>query len=732
MKKIVFQWQIIALVLISAATVAAQTEDFRPLDIRYHDLDLVLSPTDHLLEATDRITFDVVDKAAYSFYLGNMLHVKKAVLDGHRIKLNRFVPDAVEPDETENTPESEHPENRAIYTMPEIEPGEHVLEIIYKGIVNDTLTVREGSRSDIPEETTGLIGEEGVYLSGFKTGWYPDGREDYAAFSIRVTTPPGFESVTEGKRVSVERGEKKTICRWEVGYPTREVTLMAAKYIIREREVAGTTLMAYFFPSEEDLIDTYLDASGRYLELYNSLVGPYPFSKFAVVENFFPTGYGMPSYTLLGRRIIRMPFIVNTSLGHEVAHNWWGNGVYPDYNKGNWCEGLATYYADYRYEAQKSDSAASVYRRDINIDYAAHATDSTDVALVSFRSREDDVTGVVGYGKCMMVFHMLSQRVGEDKFYRTMRNFYRQYLFQEADWKDIESVFEETVGEPLDEYFEQWVYGKGAPRLSLENVQLEEPPADGSSYRLRVTIGNEGGFILARVPVEIYSPSAIRRINVTINDTLESFDWRLEERPIRIAVDREHHLFRKLDPAEIPVTISRALTDEAPLIVLPSFVSVEKAQAFRDLATRLANTEETRILEDTTASPADLASGTVFLLGDSTENAAFQQLIPPAGLSAHNSSFRLAGETWDAPGHAAFVAFPNALDNRRTVCAIFGNNADAVKAAGYKVIYYGKYSYVTFLDGKKQQAGVFPVTSSPLIYEFAELDSIPPESANGE
>ncbi len=50
----------------------------------------------------------------------------------------------------------------------------------------------------------------------------------------------------------------------------------------------------------------------------------------------------MLPYTLLGRTVIKMPFIVYTSLGHEIAHNWWGNSVFVDQKKGNWCEGLAT------------------------------------------------------------------------------------------------------------------------------------------------------------------------------------------------------------------------------------------------------------------------------------------------------------------------------------------------------------------------------------------------------
>ena len=93
----------------------------------------------------------------------------------------------------------------------------------------------------------------------------------------------------------------------------------------------------------------------RYIALYEELIGPYPFQQFSIVENFFPTGYGFPSYTLLGSTVIRLPFIIETSLGHEIAHCWWGNGVLVDDRQGNWCEGLTTYLADYLYKERTSE-----------------------------------------------------------------------------------------------------------------------------------------------------------------------------------------------------------------------------------------------------------------------------------------------------------------------------------------------------------------------------------------
>lgn len=693
------------------------------LKIRHHDLKLTIVPQDHRLEGVDRVSFEAVQRGAHYFYLGDALEVVSTRLDGKRVDVKKVEIDYPEPSGVESRGNDDGegpgvPPNRVAYRLPLVKPGQHLLEVAYGGVVYDTLRVPEGDRSGIPSETKGLIDASGSYLGGWETGWYPDGRDVFARFDFQVTTPPGCEAVTEGRLVDVRRSDKQTVINWEVSYPTQHVTLMAADYTIRERESGGVKLMAYFFPSEADLIDTYLDASEQYIRLYNGLIGPYPFSKFAVVENFFPTGYGMPSYTLLGRRIVRMPFIVKTSLGHEVAHNWWGNCVYPDPDTGNWCEGLATYYADYRYEAEKGDSAAAVYRRDILVDYATHVADSTDIPLTAFRSRKDEVSGVVGYGKCTMVFHMLRRQLGEESYYRGMRGFFRDNRFEEAGWKDIEWAMEEACGEPLDAFFDQWVERPGAPRLSIRAVKLVADPQAGEQTTLSVTLVSEGGYVLPGVPIDIVGPAATRRIEVDLLGDTAVFDWSLDERPLLMVVDPDYDVFRRLSPVEIPVTIAGALAGDEALIVLPARAAPDLLEAYTELADRLAAAEGTVAAYDTALADTDLASRSVFVLGGSDENGAWGWLTPPSGAGLTGGEVKLGGRSYTDPGHAAFVAFPNTVDSSRTACAIVGNSAAAVRAAGYKVIYYGKYSYVTFLNGEKQAAGEIPPPPGPLVHRF--------------
>ncbi|MCK4773640.1 MAG: M1 family peptidase, partial [Candidatus Krumholzibacteria bacterium] len=348
-------------------------------------------------------------------------------------------------------------------------PNEPRITLRYAGAVYDSLRPPEVAYGRGFETTSGLIGERGAYLSG-ATFWIPWSGEGLFRYRLEAIVPSGWESLSQGtwagRRVT---GDGRVESVWVVDNPMTEAYFIAGPYVVREAPHGD--VKAYTFTYEntpEELCQTYLDATGDYLDLYEEMIGPYPFDKFAMVENWWQTGYGMPSFTLLGDRVIRLPFIVHTSYGHEILHNWWGNGVFVDIEKGNWCEGLTTYLADYSYKERENVASAREYRLkqlQAYLDYASSG--EHDFALRRFTERESASTQAVGYGKTMMVFHMTRQLLGDDVFFDGLRRLYNERCFEEASWDDIVGSFEVVSGRSLEAWFEQWIGRPGAPVLSV-------------------------------------------------------------------------------------------------------------------------------------------------------------------------------------------------------------------------------------------------------------------------
>ena len=314
------------------------------------------------------------------------------------------------------------------------------------------------------------------------------------------------------------------------------------------------------------LADAYLDDSRRYIELYSREIGAYPFSEFSVVASPLPTGFGMPTLTYIGAQVLQLPFIRATSLGHEVLHNWWGNGVYPDYATGNWSEGLTTFMADYFYKERESAAAARAARLGWLRDFAAVPA-GEQMSLAAFRSRTHGAEAAVGYGKAAMVFFMLRDTIGEDAFHRGLRLFWEQYKFKVASWNDLRGAFEQAAGRPLKTFFEQWVDRAGGPAPAIAQAQAQTV---GGKTRLVLTLTQTAPAYALRVPIEIVTGNRSETRWVDLDRERQVVTLELGAMPDGVRLDPELHVWRVLDREQLPPILRRWIIARAPRLAIVS------------------------------------------------------------------------------------------------------------------------------------------------------------------
>jgi aminopeptidase N len=271
--------------------------------------------------------------------------------------------------------------------------------------------------------------------------------------------------------------------RWESPAVQEDVYLVGGPLTEYRQPAGPVQAMVFLRTPDAPLAQKYLAATEQYLGLYNALLGPYPYPKFALVENSWESGYGMPSFTLLGSKVIRLPFIVSSSYPHEILHNWWGNGVFVDVQQGNWCEGLTAYLADHLLQEQRG--SAVTYRRATLQRYTDYVSTHSEIPLMAFRARHSAATAAIGYGKALMFFHMLRQQVGDNAFITALQAFYRDNLFQRANFDALRRAFASVTSEDLSEVFQQWVTRSGAPELRISAATVQP---DGQGYRLNAVL----------------------------------------------------------------------------------------------------------------------------------------------------------------------------------------------------------------------------------------------------
>jgi len=285
-----------------------------------------------------------------------------------------------------------------------------------------------------------------------------------------------------------------------------------------------------------------------------------------LVENFWETGYGMPSFTLLGEKIIRFPFILHSSYPHELLHNWWGNSVYVDFETGNWCEGLTAYMADHLIKEQRDQ--AEEYRRSTLQKFTDFVNETNDFPLSKFLSRTDGPSEAIGYGKSLMMFHMLRLKVGDENFTRAFQSFNRTNKFKKASYKDIQTAFEEVTDKDLAWFFDQWVKRTGAPELLLKNVNVKKSAEDFNLMFEIEQVQKEDVFNID-VPIVIIDSKGSNKQILQMNERNAKFSIKLENEPLKLIIDPQFDLMRKLDPREIPPAFTKAYGAEKSLVILP-------------------------------------------------------------------------------------------------------------------------------------------------------------------
>ncbi len=441
-------------------------------DLRHHDMKVTLDPSSHRVAVRDRVTFQGIGSEVkeVAVTLNKALVAASVSREGKSLPFrSRALSTSAAPDAGGTTQPDPRRAHEIVVALDQpVRAGEtFALDFDYAGEIRDPPREPRHLRFVTPSETSGHIGPEGVYI-GPETYWYPDVPDSLASYRVIVKTSTGWELIGQGELVDRITTPAETITTWNTSAPTEGLTMAAGKFVVKTQKNGSTEIATYFYPDEAGLADEYLKAAAEYLETYSALLGPYPFPRFSIVENFFASGLGMPSYTLLGAGSIRRHYTQPYALGHEIVHSWIGNHVFND-GGGNWVEGLTTYLANYYWYELKGDTQkARDERRMMLLSYAVYVTPEQDYPIGRFKRKADQRDSAIGYSKAAMVFHMLRREIGDAAFFGGLKRLAAEYGGRRVGWRELEDLFGKTASRDLRPFFARWIEQPGAAEVKPE------------------------------------------------------------------------------------------------------------------------------------------------------------------------------------------------------------------------------------------------------------------------
>ncbi len=684
----------------------------------HHQMQIQLSPDTSEIQVKDRIQVpDWVRNAKEPVQLEFFLHAGLAIthVEGATIQS----------DENEVALKS-RPISIRRYTVT-LPPDQQAITLQFSGKIHHAVQGPGQEYSRSFGSTPGTISLEGVFLAN-SSAWYPQFGNALVSFQLDIQVPPDWDVVSQGTLLRENRTDTMQHVVWEEKQPQDDIYLVAGRYQRYTQSAGAVNALVYLRSTDQPLAQKYLDATAQYIAMYNKLIGPYPYSKFALVENFWESGYGMPSFTLLGPRVIRFPFILHSSYPHEILHNYWGNGVFVDYARGNWAEGLTAYLADHLVNEQRGKG--DEYRRDVLQKYADFVSKEKDFPIIRFVSRHSASSEAVGYGKTMMFYHMLRQELGDEAFTRALRQFYKQFKFKQATFADLLATFNSITGQDLSPQFEQWVHRAGAPDLVLRNAETEQTE-QGFKLTLTVEQSQPGDLYRLRVPISVTLEGEDMALesHIMVDQRTQTIEMNFFNRPIRIDLDPHFDVFRRLDSREIPSALSQGFGAEKPLLILPARESPSVLAAYRALAMNWQKTQSSPLEVITDDQLQTLpADRTIWIMGWQNKFAdAVTKTLADRGVTHQHEQLQLFQKTYPQTDHAVMLTARQPSNPDKTLLWVAADNSKAIAELANKLPHYRKYSYLVFKGDELTNIdkGQWPITQSPLTQWIKQKDNHP-------
>ena len=362
-----------------------------------------------------------------------------------------------------------------------------ILEIAYKGKLVRRL---RGGRGYVLKDTINWIPR------------HSDTRKK--RFRILFRVPDQLDVVSGGRLVEDRVTNGTRIKQWLVSTPVRStMAFQLGRFDIEQLlEDDLPPLSIYsdrnhpgFSPGSRER--TTQDLVGS-LRTYIDYFGPYPFESLVVTETPETGGQAFPGLVLLTFGAFGPLHSGEADLfwSHEVAHQWWGASVdWEDYRDQWISEGFAHYAAAlYALVGLKDEDQFNemldAWRHDVlgevnvgqgiglkRYGYEPAVIRESDgnksgPIVVGYRLRTSDTPfdyRIQVYEKGAFILHMLRMllldlETGSDERFRSlMRGFAENHRGGVANTRSFEEAVNSAFNEPMDWFFDQWVYGTHVP-----------------------------------------------------------------------------------------------------------------------------------------------------------------------------------------------------------------------------------------------------------------------------
>jgi aminopeptidase N len=391
--------------------------------------------------------------------------------------------------------------------------------------------------------------------------WFPcfDSPTDRLTSEVLVTVPDGFLVLSNGVLAGKKANPDGT-CTWhwvqKQSHVTYLMSVVTGEFEAYKQQWDGIPIVSYVPRGRLAEAARSFEKTPEMVKFFSEKIGyRYPWPKYTqiCVDEYVVGGMEHTSATTLTQETLHDARAeLDTSsdglVSHELAHQWWGDLLTcKDWAEVWLNEGFATYFATLWTEHDLGPDEALWRRYREAESYFSEDEGRYRRPIVTYRYQKPwDMFDRHSYPKGARVLHMLRFVLGEERFWKAIGHYCRKHAFGTVETADLRTAIEESTGQGLNWFFDQWVYHGGHPEYQV-SYEWDEPQ---KTVRLTVKQTQKVDELtpLFRMPVdiELVTPKETTRQRILVSKAEETFHFTLPERPRRVCFDPEDWILKKL------------------------------------------------------------------------------------------------------------------------------------------------------------------------------------------
>ena len=545
----------VSVLFLVAITAGAQQPAAQPaatrFDITNYRIEAQLIPDQHTLRAGADVTLVPLEATrSLVFELNGSLHVESIDLGGR--PLTGFVQDAVGVGAL-------GPSVRV--DLGSVMPANQPLTLRFRW--SGALLSPEGG--PLATKRLAYVGPEGSYLM-YASRWFPfhDYAADRATSDITLIVPTGLQVAgTSDDPVTPQASPKDGATRFHFVHRQPQLigNFAAGQYINRNLRFGNYEIQFYAKPGSEGRINAYAEMMGQVLEFYSKQYGAPGFGTRLVVaqvdDDSLDAYSGSGIIFLASKLFDSSRSAPDERLEREVAYQWWGQTVGLKSFDDAWIsQGLAEWSAFAFRESTLSGGALEAAQRE---QQERALTFEQTASIARAPGALDDQSAAyqsIVFHKGAMVFRMLRESMGKEKFDRLLHDFLEEYRGKNASIDDFEKLASRVAVEDLRYFFAQWVEGTGVPEFSVD-YQIIRTRA--GKFRTRGTVKQTLDTLRMPVQLMLRTEGDNQTTTIRIEGKSEDFDFESNGQPLEVVVDPNYRILRISDDLRVSIVARRGI-----------------------------------------------------------------------------------------------------------------------------------------------------------------------------